>query len=92
MKEKGLLRYFVHFFTNLFSVKIWESDLETLPIGKRLIIYLARLFYLVTRGFVKNKNLIRATALAYTTLLSLVPLFAVMFSLFKVFGGFERFG
>lgn len=92
MKKIGLFRDLFHFFAHLFSVKIWESDLEALPLGKRVLVYFARLFYLVTKGFVKNKNLIRATALAYTTLLSLVPLFAVMFSLFKVFGGFERFG
>ncbi|MFC2075277.1 hypothetical protein ACFLRA_03295, partial [Bdellovibrionota bacterium] len=54
-----------------FSVKIWEPDLQTLKWYERFFLYLARLVYLVSRGFGKNQNLIRATALSYTAQISL---------------------
>lgn len=51
---------------------------------------LTRVVAAVVRGYRQNQLALRATALAYTTLLSLVPLLAVMFSLFKAFGGLDR--
>ncbi|NIA31045.1 MAG: YihY family inner membrane protein [Actinobacteria bacterium] len=44
------------------------------------------LSYLVARAFIQDRLLVRASALVYATLLSIVPLLAVMFSLLKGFG------
>jgi len=48
----------------------------------------ARLYFYIARETVRNRCLQQAAALTFTTLLSLVPLFAVAFSLFR---GFESF-
>ena len=54
------------------------------PIVRRLR-HTAQFIYLVTRGFADNRGPLRAAALTYTTLLALVPLLAVMFSLSRSF-------
>jgi len=48
----------------------------------------ARLYFYIARETVRDRCLQQAAALTFTTLLSLVPLFAVAFSLFR---GFEAF-
>ena len=45
----------------------------------------AHFVYLVVRGFIDNRCPLRAAALCYTTLLALVPLLAVVFSISKTF-------
>ncbi|UIJ37769.1 YihY family inner membrane protein [Desulfobaculum bizertense] len=47
---------------------------------------LVRWIYMVGHGFIADQCLLRASALAYTTVLSLVPLLAVAFSISKGFG------
>ena len=44
------------------------------------------LFYLVGFGFFKDQSIIRAAALTFTTILSIVPFLAVAFSISKGFG------
>ena len=51
-------------------------------IGIRLI----RFFYLVIQAFTDRELGLQATGLVYTTLLSLIPLLAVSFSMLKAFG------
>ncbi len=45
-----------------------------------------RIFFIVAKGFVDDRCLLRASALTYITLLSIVPLLAVAFSTLKGFG------
>ncbi|MDD3310708.1 YihY/virulence factor BrkB family protein [Pseudodesulfovibrio sp.] len=45
-----------------------------------------RLVYLVLFGFFRDQNIIRAAALTFTTILSIVPFLAVAFSISKGFG------
>jgi membrane protein len=49
----------------------------------------AGLYIYILRELVRNRCLQQAAALTYTTLLSLVPLFAVAFSLYRSFAGIE---
>ena len=70
-----------------FENSIWE---EKHPLWQEPLIWIARLIYLFIHGMTKNKLTIRATALAYTTLLSIVPVIAVMLSFFKAFGGMSK--
>ncbi len=72
-----------------FEETIWDFDTDV-PWWKDVFFYASRLCYLVVRGITKNKSAIRATALAYTTLLSIVPLIAVMLAFFKAFGGLSK--
>src|SRR5688572_27933901 len=55
-----------------------------------MTILLARIVYIVVTGFRRERIKLRAAALTYVTLLSLVPALAVVFSLFAAFGGLEE--
>jgi membrane protein len=68
---------------------IWDLNYEKAPWYQRLSIYLLRIISMIAYGASEHKLLVRSTALAYTTLLSIVPLLAVSFSIFKAFGGLE---
>ncbi len=72
-----------------FEEMIWAYE-EKPKWWKRIIFGLFRFGYLVLTGITKNKTAIRATALAYTTLLSIVPLIAVMMAVTKAFGGLAK--
>ncbi|MBI4197373.1 MAG: YihY family inner membrane protein [Deltaproteobacteria bacterium] len=73
-----------------FKEGIWAVDLKALPSFKRFFYRPLKIGAIVYYGYQRNNLPIRATALAYTILLSLVPFLAVSFSLFKAFGGLEN--
>jgi membrane protein len=64
---------------------IWDVDLRTLRGTRRLTMESLRLFYVVLRDLLRGELNLRAMSLVYTTLLSLVPLLAVSFSVLKAF-------
>lgn len=69
---------------------IWQIDPKTRSrFYERWGIYSLRVVYLVGRGLVSSRTQLQASALTYTTMLALVPAFAVVFSLFQAFGGLE---
>src|SRR5690242_6736568 len=55
----------------------------------RLAIRQLRIFLYVGKRLVQGRHTERAAALTYLSLLALIPLLAVVFSLFKAFGGFS---
>jgi membrane protein len=65
----------------IFSRRLSISDLETVMVFVRI----------TAREFAADNLMLRALALTYITLLSLVPLMALLFSLFKILGGGEWF-
>ncbi|MBI4041433.1 MAG: YihY family inner membrane protein, partial [Deltaproteobacteria bacterium] len=73
---------------DFFEKDIWQVHRQD-PFWKDFVLNICRLVYLVLYGVTKKRLAVRATALAYTTLLSIVPLIAVSMALFKVFGGFS---
>jgi membrane protein len=69
-----------------FAEKIWCEDFKTKNIFLRALIYLCRIIIITLKNFHSDKCLLRASSLVYTTLLSLVPVLALSFSLLKAFG------
>jgi len=70
----------------VFIDEIWLRNTVDTPVLIRLWRGLCRLLYLVGFGFIKDQTIIRAAALTFTTILSIVPFLAVAFSISKGFG------
>lgn len=71
------------------TVDIWRIRLEDLPFGKSFLIKQLRVFILTVRGFDEDKCFTRASSLTFYTLLSIVPVMAMLFGVAKGFG-FEK--
>lgn len=69
-----------------FSETIWLKSGRDAPFQVRLWRGFWRLHYLIGYGFIKDQCIIRAAALTFTTILSIVPFLAVAFSISKGFG------
>ena len=74
---------------NFVAVDIWRIRLEDLPFGKSFLIRQLRIFLLTVRGFDEDKCFTRASSLTFYTLLSIVPVMAMLFGVAKGFG-FEK--
>jgi hypothetical protein len=75
---------------DFFAHRIWEPRLDELP-GRTAFGYrFARLLYCAAHGLLVSDRLhVRAAALTYYTVLSLVPLLAFAFALLKGFGAYD---
>jgi membrane protein len=69
-----------------FNKYIWHSDLRAMPWHKRVPIFWVRILQLLIQDFWTGEITLRATGLVYTTLLSIVPLVAFIFSILKALG------
>ena len=65
---------------------IWDVHLNAASRWKAIPLRSARICYVVIRDLADGHLTLRATSLVYTTLLALVPLLAVSFSVLKGFG------
>ncbi len=65
---------------------VWKDDLHSVPWHKRYFLTVVRLLYVTIRELFTGELTLAATSLVYTTLLSIVPLLAVSFSILKAFG------
>jgi membrane protein len=72
--------------SNTIDDLLWRNDLEQTPSWQRAGIELVRLLYALGRDLSQGLLSLQAMSLVYTTLLSLVPLLAVSFSVLKGFG------
>ncbi len=57
----------------------------------RVLVLLYRFIQITLREFLQDKLLLKSAALTFASLLALVPLLVISFSLFKLFGGAEWF-
>jgi len=79
----------IAFFTRLFtfiSVDIWRITENELSKTKRLTYRFVKIVSLAIRGFVADNLTIRASALSYSILFAIIPLFALFISIGKGFG------
>ncbi len=65
---------------------IWQQNLQEMPWIKRGLLRQLQVVFLVVQDFYGNRSLLRASALTFYTILSLVPLLALTFALLKAFG------
>jgi membrane protein len=65
---------------------IWDADTRAMSRPRRAVMLTARIIYAVVRDLLEGQLSLRAMSLVYTTLLSLVPLLAISFSVLKGFG------
>jgi membrane protein len=72
--------------SNYFNQKIWKIRLEKVEGRKYTIIKQLRVFTLSVKGFNDDKCFLKATALTYYTLFSVVPIIALAFAIAKGFG------
>src|SRR5262245_36397624 len=69
---------------------VWTADLSRHRLASRAAIRVLRLLVVVARAPLDSQTNLEATALVYRTLLSMVPLLAVAFSVLKAFGAQYR--
>ncbi len=72
-----------------FTTDIWRVRLSDLKGQKQVLIKYLRVLVLSLRGFIEDKCHLRASALTFFSLLSIVPVFAMIFGIAKGFG-FEK--
>jgi membrane protein len=66
--------------------QLWSVDVRKLHGLRRLQFMSLRILYAIIRDIISGQLSMRAMSLVYTTLLSMVPLLAVSFSVLKAFG------
>lgn len=71
---------------NTFHGAVWEVDITKSSRIKASYVRLLRVIYTVTHELADGQLNLRAMSLVYTSLLALVPLLAVSFSVLKAFG------
>lgn len=69
-----------------FHEELWTRDISTISSLKRSLFSLCRIIMIVIRGFQQDACSLQASALTYITLVSLVPMLAIMFSFSKGIG------
>ena len=74
----------------MFSKEFWNLNNEKESKRKRIILRQFRIFRLAFKGFTEDRVQVRASALTYYTMLSIVPIAAMVFGIAKAFGFDER--
>ncbi len=65
---------------------IWHTPLSEISRGKTFVLKQLRIFVLAARGFSNDKVQLRASALTFYSLLSVIPIAAIAFAIAKGFG------
>lgn len=78
LSKERLKRVFLH--------DIWEIEISSLSAVRRFAVASLRVVQLVVKGFGEDECLLHASALTYVTLMALVPMLAIVFSVLKGLG------
>ena len=71
---------------NFFRKELWIKDEEEFNFAKRQLIKIIKIIVLSTEQFINNRIAVRASALTYSTLLSIIPILAILFAIARGFG------
>ena len=71
---------------DFFISDIWKIEAKSLPKFRKIVIKGLRTFTLAYRGFKEDKVNLRASALTFYSVLSVVPVMAMIFGVAKGFG------
>ena len=83
MKEReAVIRNIIHFITT----DIWRIRLRDISRSKSFFLKQLRIIVLAVRGFDEDRCQLRASALTFYSLLSIVPVIAILFGIAKGFG------
>ncbi len=88
-KKEGLFKRAFKYYLKVqqFLLKdLWSVKLEEYPPKMKFLFKYLRVIILALRGSVENKVTVRASALTYYTLMSIVPVLAMAFGIAKGFG------
>jgi len=73
-------------FLSWWDLTVWQADIASLPAWKRRVLLSLRGLQMLIVDLMEGHNALYAKGLVYMSILSLVPLLAVMFSVLKGFG------
>jgi membrane protein len=76
---------------SFFTEQIWGAQTAGSRRGQAILYRLSRLAYSTVRGFFENRLTVRAAALSYFSVLSIVPFLAFAFAVLKGFGAYASF-
>ena len=71
---------------NFFKEEVWSHDLSSKSKRRIFLIRQLRIYILAFKGFFEDRAAVRAAALTYFTMLSIVPIFAIVFAIARNFG------
>ena len=69
-----------------FREEIWSHDLTSKSKRRTFLIRQSRIYILAFKGFFEDRAAVRAAALTYFTMLSIVPIFGIAFAIARNFG------
>jgi len=69
-----------------FQKEIWQKEIEELPKSKLFLVNQVRIVVMALKGFNEDRCVLQASALTYYSLLSFVPVIAMIFGIAKGFG------
>jgi membrane protein len=69
-----------------FKEEIWSHDLTSKSRRRTFLIRQSRIYFLAFKGFFEDRAAVKAAALTYFTMLSIVPIFAIAFAVARNFG------
>ncbi len=73
-----------------FKEEVWSNDLTSTSRRRTFLIRQVRIYILAFKGFFEDRAAVRAGALTYFTMLSIVPVFAIILFIARNFGFEER--
>jgi membrane protein len=69
---------------------VWHAPVEQFSRAQAWLVQFTRLAMVLVRDLTQGQLTLRAMGLVYTTLLSIVPLLAISFSVLKAFGVYNQ--